>query len=422
MKTAQTFSILIWANKSKATKSGLPLFARITVNGRRAEISLKRNAHLDKWDNIHGKIKGTGAEARYLNNYIQEIKAELFKIYHQMVSQNEYVSAEAIKLRFNGDTPSKKTILELINYHNNEMERSVGISIAKGTLTKFNTLQKKLSSFIKNNQKKSDFFLEELDHNFIKQFEYYLRGVEKIGSNTTMKYIRMLKKIMNLAVVNKWLEHNPFKNFKCTFQWSERVVLSMDEIDRIIKKDFEIKRLQLVKDCFIFSCYTGIAFADIQNLHTNDISTGIDGTKWIIKRRQKTNTLFHIPILPEALAIIEKYTQGDANENTVFPKISNQKMNSYLKEIADLCGIKNNLTFHLARHTFATTVTLANGVPIESVSKMLGHSKITTTQIYAKVIEKKLSEDMNALKERLKDKSSKEEINRASRENHQEVS
>ncbi len=403
MKTTQTFSILIWANKSKASKSGLPLYARVTVNGKRAEISLKRNVDPEKWDFSKGKLKGNTVEARSINNYIQEIKSELYKIYHHMASMEQFITADLIKKKFTGEEAPRKTILEIIKFHNEEMKRSIGFDVVRATWVKFNTLESKVTSYIKTYRKKSDFFLEELDHRFVTEFEYYLRAVDKIHSNTSMKYIRMLKKILNDAVRKDWLKTNPFQNFKCTFKWPEREVLSYPELQKIIDKEFGIERLQIVKDLFIFSCFTGLAYIDLVNLNQNHISTGIDGNLWIIKDRQKTDTTSHIPLLPVAKELIDKYKMNprSVNNESVFPKISNQKMNSYLKEIGDLCGISKILTFHLARHTFATTVTLANGVPIESVSKMLGHTKITTTQIYAKVVETKLSEDMNELNKRL---------------------
>jgi integrase len=218
-----------------------------------------------------------------------------------------------------------------------------------------------------------------------------------------MKHMQRFRKILNLGVKLEWLQKNPFDSYDITFEKTERGFLTPIELENIEKKAISSKRLEFIRDLFVFSCYTGLSYVDAVNLSVSSLILGIDGQKWISTRRKKTNTPLKIPVLPRALEIIEKYKShpGSMNRETVFPLISNQKVNSYLKEIADLCGIEKNLTFHLARHTFATTITLSNGVPIETVSKLLGHHSIATTQIYAKVLENKVSEDMNKLKDKL---------------------
>jgi integrase/recombinase XerD len=221
-----------------------------------------------------------------------------------------------------------------------------------------------------------------------------------MGNNTVMKHIERFRKLINLSRKLGWMERDPFINFKAKRIKTERGFLSLLELQEIEKKNFTIPRLQLVRDLFVFSCYTSLSYIDAINLSAENIRIGIDGELWIFYNREKTTKPIHIPLLPKALDIIEKYkdNQKAILQGTVFPKISNQKLNSYLKEIADVCGIEKNLTFHIARHTFATTVTLSNGMPIETVSKLLGHSKIATTQIYAKVIERKVSDDMHRLR------------------------
>ncbi len=208
---------------------------------------------------------------------------------------------------------------------------------------------------------------------------------------------------MKIAVKNEWLEKDPFENFKVTLKQVDREFLTEDELLKIESKEFYLPRLAQVRDIFVFSCYTGLAYIDVAKLTSDNIRKGIDGELWINIHRHKTDTPSNIPLLPKAVEIIEKYKDNAAvvNKAGILPMLSNQKLNSYLKEIDDLCGIQKNLTFHLARHTFATTVTLTNGVPIESVSSMLGHTSIKTTQIYAKVVQKKVSEDMKALKLKL---------------------
>ena len=267
--------------------------------------------------------------------------------------------------------------------------------------------------FVLKEYKTSDIYLRELNYSFLVQFDNFLRGYKlsrnkkRIGNNTIIKHMQRLRKMVTMAFHMEWIERDPFVKYKPTFIKKEREFLSKKELESIQDYNTDIERLNLVKDLFIFSSYTGIAYVDIMKLTKDNIVLGIDGDKWIITKRQKTNTPVKIPILDQAQYLIDKHKNNEraAVNGTILPSLSNQKLNSYLKEIADACKIKKNLTFHMARHTFATTVTLTNGVPIETVSKILGHTKIATTQIYARVIERKVSDDMNALKTLLNNKS-----------------
>jgi Site-specific recombinase XerD len=414
MKTTQTFSTLIWANRRNKSKKDALLFLRITIDGQRAELSLKKKINFDNWDQNACCMKGTGGEAKVINNYITQVKAEVFKVYTQMQMLDEFITAEAVRLKFTGKKEEKKTLLQVFDFHNAEMAKSIGVKIEKVTLTKYLTVRKKVAKFILHQYKKSDFFLQELNHQFITNFEFFLKTEEHIDHNTTHRYIRNLKKIINDAVRNEWLLRNPFDGFKCSLKKVDRDILSMEEINLMQQKEFRIPRLAQVRDLFIFSCYTGLAYVDVMKLTPQNLAIGIDGESWLMTHRQKTEESVKIPLLPEALEIIQKYKKHPdvIHSGGILPRMSNQKLNSYLKEIADLCGINKNLTFHLARHTFATTITLTNGVPIETVSKLLGHSSIKTTQIYAKVVERKVSDDMNMLKTKLTQQSAKKLIKR----------
>jgi len=238
---------------------------------------------------------------------------------------------------------------------------------------------------------------------FVSDLEHYFLTKEKLHNNTTYKYIKNLKKVINLAVANDWIPSNPLNPFKCQYHWQEREVLSQEEIDALIAKEIHIKRLAEVRDVFVFCCYTGFAYIDVFNFEQDAVMRGLDGELWLKAERQKTGVKESVPLLPVALQIIEKYRENPycIASNKLLPVNTNQKYNAYLKELADICGIKKKLTSHIARHTFATTITLSNGVPIETVSSMLGHKNIKTTQIYAKVVEKKVSEDMKLLRQRL---------------------
>ncbi len=403
MKSNQTFTILFWLYKAKTRNDEAPIYCRITVNGKRAQFSVKRSVDPNKWIAAAGMAKGNSQEARTLNAYLDLVKAEIHKHYNLLLSADKFITADTVKNSYLGLNEERRTLVETFQYHNDQMKELIGVDVVKATHTKFETVLSKIKLYLKQKYKRSDLYLAELNHKFVVDFEYFLKVQESIGHNTTMKYIRNLKKVMNMAVANDWLVKNPFNSFQCSNKKVVREILTEDELQVLTEKDFSIQRLAEVRDVFLFCCYTGYAFVDVEKLTPNDIVRGIDGAKWIYTKRQKTGTTSNVPLLPPALDILEKYKEDKYCETKgkLLPVKSNQKMNAYLKEIADVCGIQKRLTMHIARHTFATTVTLSNGVPIETVSRMLGHNKLATTQIYAQVLEHKVSEDMNALKAKL---------------------
>ena len=407
MKNSRSFSVLFWTNKTKASSNGLvPLYARVTIDGKRAEISLKKKLNLKKWDAKSGFMKGSGDEVRITNKYINEVGNDLFEIYAGLNRSGGPITAEDIKSKFTGQVtlpPPGKTLLEAFDEHNSDVESLIGKDYVKGTLTKYKTIRGKVNDYIKHQYHKDDLLLEELDFTFISNFERFLKIQAGIEHNTVMGYIKRVKRIMTIAVNNRWIFSNPFMAFKCTTRKIARNELTEGELLRLASKKFKIMRLEEVRDCFLFSCYTGYAFVDAQKLTPSHIISRNGNELWIETSRTKTEISANVPLLPQAIEIINKYKNHNACivNNRLLPMKSNQKMNAYLKEIADLCGIEKNLTTHMARHTFATTVTLGNDVPIETVSKMLGHTKITTTQIYARVREKKISRDMKQLMNKL---------------------
>jgi site-specific recombinase XerD len=242
----------------------------------------------------------------------------------------------------------------------------------------------------------TDISLKEIKNMFLCDFEIYLMTTVGCNSNTTAKFMQFLKRIIIIARNNGLITSDPFANYKIHMTKVDRGYLTQEDIEKLLKKQFTIKRLELVRDIFVFSCFTGLAYIDVKNLTDKEIRTSFDGKLWIMTKRQKTNVQSNILLLDVPKMILEKY-KGKAADNRLLPILSNQKMNAYLKEIGDVCEIEKEITFHLARHTFATTITLARGVPIETVSKMLGHTNITTTQIYARITDSKISTDMQAL-------------------------
>jgi site-specific recombinase XerD len=378
----------------------VPIFIRITVNGQRQEFLSKQWIDSKLWDSRKGRVKGNKEEARVINLHLDHIRTRLNSIYNELEKKGELITASVLKEIFLGKVTNRRTLVQAFQYHNRQMEAQIGKGYARTTYTKFLTTLKLTEEFIQHQYKKDDLFFSELRYQFITEFELYLKTVRSCAHNTAMKYLINFRKIINMAVVNEWIDKDPFAKFKGSKLEVKRDFLSEEELESISNKTFPMSRLNLVKDTFLFCCYTGLAYVDVANLTPDHIASGIDGEQWLFIDRQKTGSSSHVPLLPPALSIIEKYKDHPEakNKGILLPVISNQKLNAYLKEIADVCNIKKHLTFHVARHTFATTVTLTNGIPIESVSAMLGHKSIKTTQIYAKVVQKKVSEDMKVLK------------------------
>jgi len=395
-------SILFFIKKSKnKNATHATVYLRITYDGRRAELSTMRKVSLSKWNSKANKVSGSSAEAKQVNRNLDIIKNRIYEIYQRLLDNEEDISAEKIKNEYSGNNNMQKSILEMFEEHNNRMDSLVGKDYSFRTLQRYKTTKKHLAAFISSSFKLKDYPVKEIDTKFINSFIYYLKTELSLSHNSALKYLSYFKKIVRVAYANGWLEKDPFYNFKVKLQTIDREFLTKEEIIKIMEKEFTIPRMEQVRDVFLFSCYTGLAYVDVFKLTADDIIKGIDGNKWIKTKRTKTKTLSSIPILPVAEKLIEKYEDLESPTGKLLPVYSNQKTNSYLKEIADSCGIKKNLTFHMARHTFATTVTLSNGVPIESVSKMLGHRSLKTTQHYAKILDEKLSEDMNLLKARI---------------------
>ena len=400
-----SISLLFYIKKTKIDRNNRTnIYLRITVNSKRAEFSIQRKIGVDKWNQNANRVRGVSKEAQEINQYIDLISNKINKIHQQFIEIGKPFTSIQIRDIYLGKNTNQKMLLKIFQNHNNQVEKLVGKEFAPGTLLRYKTAKSHVEEFIKSEYNVEDIPINEIDHKFISGFEYYLKTERNCAHNTSIKYIANFKKVVRIAFANGWINKDPFYNWKGRLKTVEREFLSEEEIQEMINKEIGIPRLNQVRDIFIFSCFTGLAYADVKKLTKDNIVIGIDGNKWINTKRTKTNTTTNIPLLPTSQYILDKYANHKmvANTDKLLPVLSNQKMNAYLKEIADLCGITKNLTFHLARHTFATTVTLTNGVPIESVSKMLGHTSLKTTQHYAKILDKKVSVDMNLLKNKLK--------------------
>lgn len=402
-----------YAKSTKAnTKGQFPIYVRLTVNGVRTEFSTKKFIEPTRWLSEAGKMKGTTDEARSINGYLDVIKSKVLDIQMELIHKNQELSIENFKELLFGSDEKQRMLVPIFQDHNNKIKELVGKEYAPGTLERYTTSLKHTIEFLEWKYNVSDIDISKINHTFITDYEFYLRSVRNCANNTAVKYIKNFSKIIKICLANDWLEKNPFANYKAKIKEVERVYLTEEEIQNIIEKDLKNDRLSLVRDIFLFSCFTGLAYIDAKNLTKSHISLGIDGEKWIFTHRQKTESASKIPILPVTQIIIDKYENHPQciSNDKLLPILSNQKMNAYLKEIAGICEIDKELTFHIARHTFATTVTLTNGVPIESVSKMLGHKNLRTTQHYAKVLDKKVSEDMRILRNKFNIKLNEKKI------------
>ena len=401
-------SLLFYLRKSKVNAQGLmPIYQRITIEGERFDSSTGHFVEELKWSPESGKMKGNSEEARSINSRLNLYKANVYEVEKRLFMNEIKINFENFRNEYQGKKSRVRLLIPIFEEHNRKIKELVGQEYAPGTYERYQTSLKHTKDFIFWKYNITDIDIEKIDHSFIMEYEFYLRSVRKCANNSAVKYIKNFHKIINQCMANGWLNKDPFANYKAKIKEVIREFLTENEIETIINKRFVSERLELVRDIFIFSCFTGLAYIDVKQLTLDNISLGIDGDKWIFKNRQKTETPSKIPLLPMAQDIINKYVEHPIciNENRLLPILSNQKMNAYLKEIADVCEINKNLTFHIARHTFATTVTLSNGVPLETVSKMLGHTNLKTTQHYAKILDKKISEDMMILKSKFASKA-----------------
>ncbi|MCC4228986.1 site-specific integrase [Zunongwangia profunda] len=408
MRTSKTFSILFWVYSSRVKNNQTNLYVRISLDNQRVNVSLKSKIPYDLWDATAQRLNGNSKLAKESNNLIDETRTKIFQNYQDLRFQNREVTAELLKANFLGEGPKDKTLVDILDYH----AQKINGTLTKGTIRNFKVTENYIYRFLKEELHTNSIYLSELNYKFINDFSnflftYWPKGhINAMSHNTVMKHVQRLRKIVTLAFHLEWIDKDPFVRWKPTFEKKERDFLNSNELKIIEDFIFHNERLDRVRDLFIFSCYTGISFSDINQLTKDNIRIGLDGQKWIFTFRNKTKTKVKIPLLDKALELIEKYEDHPmtAIAGSLLPLITNVKVNFYLKEVAELCDIKRNLTFHMARHTFATTVTLANGVPIETVSKLLGHTKIATTQIYARVLEDKLSNDMSDLSEKLRNR------------------
>jgi site-specific recombinase XerD len=405
MKVNEELSILFWLKREKALKDGrVPIYIRITVNGGRDGFASGKKIHPDAWDEKAAIAGMNCPEYQAINSYVTKTKAELEKCYNVLEATCDRVTATMVKDAYKPKpVVDQQSLGAAFKLHNGEFAEKVAKKKASpGTLTRYERLERYCMAFLNTKYKLRDMALEELHMGIATNFYHHLL-LQDIGENAAMKYVKTLKQVIDRAINEGWIKVNPIKGFKCKYEDPDRECLEMHEVIKMYQKKIEIARLAEIRDVYVFCCFTGYAYETCYHLAPENIFTGLDGKLWITKDRQKTGSEECVPLMPIALEIIKRYKKHTycLENNRLLPVNSNYRYNTYLKELADICGIKKHLTTHTARHTFATSVTLENDVPLETVGKMLGHKDIRSTQIYAKITKRKISNNMKELEGKL---------------------
>jgi site-specific recombinase XerD len=398
----QTFNVLFFIRKTRTVKSGeTPIMLRISIQGQLAEIQLKRTVKPEQWNQKKERCTGKDAASLEINRYLESVKLRLFDIHRTMEQEDKLINPYEIKRKFLGLDNEHKLFFEVFQEHNDKCRELIGKDYAKVTVSRFDTCLKYFREMALKKYHMKDIPLKELTHAIIQDYIHFLKTEKDLQENTLIRYMKAVKKITNLAIANDCMSKNPFSNIRFHEPEVHKDFLTKEELNVLWKKTFEIPRMELVRDAFLFQCYSGLAFIDLSELKAEHIVEDNQGNLWIRKARQKTNVMCNVPLLDIPIQILEKYKEHPLCKKSgkLLPVLSNQKMNSYLKELADVCGIKKKLTTHTGRYTFSTVVTLANNVSLENVAKMLGHTSTRMTQRYAKVLDQSILRDMQNVKE-----------------------
>lgn len=399
-----TFKVLFYLKRQDEKNGKVPVMGRITVNGTIAQFSCKMRVDPQLWDTKAGKAAGKSVAAQGINERLDKTKALIIKQYDKIAAADNYVTAEKVKNAYLGFGDEYRTLLSVAKEFLAEFAQRVGKDRTPDSYEQQCINHKRIVWFLRDKYALSDIPLKEIEPSFVEDFHTYLIVTRGLASGTIIGAVTKLKQLMLYSVRKKYITYNPFTGFRCTAQYRDRGFLSEEELQRFMAAEPRRYKQRQIRDVFVFCCFTGLAYADVKKLTFDDIKTSFDGDSWIIAHRKKTGTPFHVKLLPVAMQLIEKYRPA-AKDNRVFPVPSNvENMNRALRRVTKICGIDKWISMHMSRHTFATTVTLSQGVPLETVSQMLGHTNILTTQIYAKITNEKISRDMDALTLKLGDK------------------
>lgn len=391
-----SFAILFFIRESRVRKDGTTsIEVVLTVNGERCSFSTGKKVKVTSWDKNKQLVKGKDEEATSLNNYLKSVKAKLYEKEAELLDRGFVITAQLLYDAYFDKVAclKERSLLSVLEEHNAERKAMVGKTVAPATYWVFEYTGRLLKEFILQKYDREDLYLRELNLSFIQGFHSFLLGEKKMGQNSSTKHLKFLKKLLNLAVSNSYISYNPVNAYKIEREPVEIDFLDEEELRKIINFDTPIPRFERAKDMFLFGCFTGLSYIDIKTLTTEHFEKDGTGRIWIKKRRVKTGVLSRIPLLPIAKLILDKYKGGDK----LLPIQDPADINKYLKDIAILCNIKKRITFHTSRHTFASTVTLANNISLEVVSKMLGHTNTRMTTHYAKLIDRCIGEQMDKL-------------------------
>lgn len=396
-----TFRILFYLKRNAPKSNGLvPVMCRITVNGKISQFSCKLDVDEKHWDVKTGRMTGRSVVALEANRMLDKIRVGINKAYQDICDKDNYVTAEKVRNAFLGMGMNHETLLAVFRQHNEDYAKQVGKIKSQRSYWKYCTVYNHLSEFIRQRYKVSDIALKELAPAFITDFELFLRTEKNHCTNTIWSYMMPFKRIIYMSINNGWLQRDPFYAYSITKEETKRGFLSKEEIKMLIEGSFKKKSYELIRDLFIFCCFTGLSWTDMANLTKENLQTSFDGHLWIKTNRQKTGTETNLRLLEVPLRIIKKY-EGCSEDGKLLPVPCYPNCKNGIKVIAKKCGIEKNVTWHMSRHSFATTVCLSNDMPIETLSKMLGHRSIRTTQIYAKITAEKVSNDMEKLAQAL---------------------
>jgi len=400
-----TFKVLFYLKKNSLKPDGkAPIMGRITVNSSIAQFSCKLNIKPDLWDTKANKASGKSVEAQKINQKLDNIRTQIGKQYQNICDKDNYVTAEKVKNGYLGFGEEYRTLLSVADEFYEQFSKRVGKDRTDGSYEQLLINRKRVESFLRDKYNLSDIPLREIEPQFIQDYYSYLLEERKLAGSTLLTAITKLKQIMLIAQRRGFVRVNPFAGFRFKAQTRDRGYLTEDELQRFMTVELRRYKQRQIRDIFVFQAFTGLAYADVKKLTFDDIQKSFDGEMWLIAKRKKTGTTFYVKLLPVAKQLIEQYRLVAKNK-FIFPVPSNaENMNRTLRRIGKQAGITKWISSHMARHTMATTVCLSQGVPIETVSQMLGHSNIHTTQIYAKITNEKISRDMAALTDRIGDK------------------
>ena len=396
-----TFRILFYLKRNAQKKNGLvPVMCRITINGGISQFRCKLDIQEKLWNANLGRVLGRSEVAQESNAILDKIRIGLTKIYYGAIEKGCSVTAEKVKNLFLGLEKSNNTLLSVFKQHNENYSKQVGKIKSQRSYWKYCTVYNHLKEFIKYFYNEDDLLLHEVTPMFIINFELYLREQKGHKTNTVWSYMMPFRRIINMSVDNGWIQNNPFNNYRISKECTQRGYLSKEEITMLINGEFKKKSYELIRDLFIFCCFSGLSWRDMYNLTTDNLKISFDGHLWITTHRQKTGVETDIRLLETAKHIIEKY-KGRAEGNKLLPVPCYANCRHGIKIVAKMCGIKKNICWHQSRHSYATTICLSNGVPIETLSKLMGHTSIRTTQVYAKIIAQKVSDDIENLSKKI---------------------